>query len=80
MSESIVKILKPTPKVQPKLSESELQSASPQPQETGLLEELLEAEPEPIDVAYPTPVRYAQLNPSGWKVSDVLREIRLDNF
>lgn len=81
MNKDLIKILKPTPKVQPKDSESELQSPSTQPQETSLPEELLdEAEPESIDVAEPPPRRYAQINPSGWKVSDILREIRLDNF
>ncbi|MDF5732279.1 MAG: hypothetical protein PUP92_30835 [Rhizonema sp. PD38] len=44
MNKGIVKILKPTPKNQPKDSESELQSASTQTQEPILLEELFEAE------------------------------------
>ena len=80
MNKDLIKILKPTPKVQPKDSESELQSPSTQPQETSLPSELLEAEPESVDVAEPPLMRYAQINPSGWKVSDVLREIGLDNF
>ena len=80
MNESIIKILKPTPKVQPKDSESELQSTSTQPQETSLLRESLEVEPEPIDIAEPTSKRYAPTNSSGWRVSDILREIRLDGF
>ncbi|MDF5733402.1 MAG: hypothetical protein PUP92_36850 [Rhizonema sp. PD38] len=79
MNKDLIKIIKPTPKAQPKDSESELQPASTQPQEISLPEELLETEPESMDVES-EPRRYAQMNPSGWKVSDVLREIRLDNF
>ena len=81
MNKDIIKILKPTPKVQPKDSESELKSDLTQPQEPSLLEELLEADPpEPTDVVEPVSTRYAQLNPCGWKVSDGLREILLESF
>ena len=80
VNKDLIKILKPSPKVQPKDSESEIQSDPTQPQETNLLEEVLKVEEEPTGVVEPVSTRYAQLNPSGWKVSDVLREIRLDSF
>ena len=80
MDESIIKILKPIPKVQLKPSESELQLSSTQPKETSLPKELLCPESELIDMAEPISMRVANTGHSGWKVSDILREIRLDSF
>ena len=78
MKEKIIKISNPIPKVQVQPSEPELQSDLTQPQEISLPEELLE--PEPIDIAEPASMRLARTNSNGWKVSDILREIRMDNF
>ena len=80
MKESIIKISKPTPKVQVQSSESELQQEMTLPQEISLPEELLEPESEPMDIAEPTSCRSASTDSSGWRVSDILREIRLDTF
>ncbi|MBR8836440.1 MAG: hypothetical protein DSM106950_21080 [Stigonema ocellatum SAG 48.90 = DSM 106950] len=80
MKESIIKISKPIPKVQPQPSESEIQSNLTQTQELSSKEELTEPEPEPIDMAEPGLMRFASTDSHGWKVSDILREIRLDNF
>lgn len=80
MKEKIIKISNPIPKVQVQPSEPELQSDLTQPQEISLPEELLEPEPELIDIAEPASMRLGSTNSNGWKVSDILREIRMDNF
>ena len=70
MKEKIIKISNPIPKVQVQPSEPELQSDLTQPQEIILPEELLE----------PVSMTLGSTNSNGWKVSDILREIRMDNF
>lgn len=81
MKESIIKISKPAPKVPPQSSDSELQSSVTQTEEISIPEEPQELELEPIDMlAEPAYARFASTNSSGWKASDILREIRLDNF
>ncbi|WP_460207006.1 hypothetical protein [Scytonema sp. NUACC21] len=80
MKESIIKISKPIPKVQTQPSDSELEPSLSQTQEISLPEELEEPEPEPIDIVEPVSMRFASTNSSGWKASDILREIRLDSF
>lgn len=78
MKESIIRISTPIPKVQVQPGSPELQSSSTQPQETSLPEDLLE--PEPMDIVEPASMRFGSTDSSGWRVSDILREIRLDNF
>ncbi len=80
MKESIIKISKPIPKVQVQPSESEVQSNLTQTEEIAISEESLEPESEPIDIAEPPSMRFGSTDSSGWRVSDILREIRLDNF
>ncbi len=88
MKESIIKISTPIPKVQLKPSEDESQVDITQAEEISWGEELQqlesepepEPEPEPIDFTQPNSARFVTPYSSGWKVSDILREIRLDNF
>lgn len=81
MKESIIKISTPIPKVPLKSSEDELLSEITQAEEISWTEELQQQlEPEPIDFTPQTSTRFATPYSSGWKVSDILREIRLDNF
>lgn len=81
MKESIIRISKPAPKVPPESNDSELLSFVTQPEEFSSPEEPQEPEPESTDMlAEPTYARLAGTNSSGWKASDILREIRLDNF
>ncbi len=80
MKESIIKISTPIPKVQLKSSEDELLSEITPAEEISWTEELQQLEPEPIDFTQQTSTRFATPYSSGWKVSDILREIRLDNF
>lgn len=81
MDESIIKILKPIPKVQTQPDEFELQSGLTQTQEiSSFREESPSPEPEPLDIPEPTMMRFVSTDSSGWRVSDILREIRLDNF
>ncbi|GAA6620972.1 hypothetical protein [Scytonema sp. NUACC26] len=81
MKESIIRISKPAPKVPPESNDSELLSFVTQPEEFSVPEEPQEPDLEPIDMlAEPTYTRFASTNSSGWKASDILREIRLDNF
>lgn len=82
MKESIIKISTPIPKVQLKPSEDELQPEIIQTEEDSWREKLRqpELEPELVDITQPTSPRYATPYSSGWKVSDILREIRLDSF
>lgn len=81
MKESIIRISKPAPKVPLESNDSELLSFVTQPEELNIPEEPQEPEPELTDMlaerAYP---RFASTNSSGWRASDILREIRLDNF
>jgi hypothetical protein len=78
MKESIIKISKPTPKVPIQPPEDEPQPETTQNQENSLPEEL--PQPEQIDFAQPTSISFTNTSYSGWKVSDILREIRLDSF
>ncbi len=81
MDESIIRILKPIPKVQTQPDESELQPGSAQTQEiSSFREELPSPDLEPLSTAEPTLMRFVSTDSSGWRVSDILREIRLDNF
>ena len=80
MKESIIKISKPIPKVQIDPSESEVQSNLTQTEEIPISEESFEPESEPMDIAEPPSMRFGSTDSSGWRVSDILREIRLDNF
>ncbi|MUG97518.1 hypothetical protein F7734_36430 [Scytonema sp. UIC 10036] len=81
MKESIIKISKPVPKVPPQSSDSELLSIMTQPEEFSIPEEPQEPELEPVDtLAEPAYAKFASTNSSGWKASDILREIRLDYF
>ncbi len=61
-------------KVQIQQDESELSSI--ETQETAIIEELAES----TDIVEPKNVKYAGTYHNGWKVSEILREIRLDNF
>jgi len=75
MKESIVRILTPTPLLpiqQPPIDEPL--------QEIAMSAGLLEPEQEPMDIVEPTSMRFVNTDSSGWRVSDILREIRLDNF
>ncbi|MBR8840433.1 MAG: hypothetical protein DSM106950_42225 [Stigonema ocellatum SAG 48.90 = DSM 106950] len=77
VKESIISISKPIPKV--KVQPSEPESEQPvieQKQELDLSEESSES----IIVTEPTLTRFTSTSYSGWKASDILREIRLDNF
>jgi predicted DNA binding CopG/RHH family protein len=79
--ESIIKISKPIPKVQIQQDESELQQqVITQTQETSLFQELQEQQTEQADITEPVNMRFASTDSSGWKVSEILREIRLDSF
>ncbi|MDF5733040.1 MAG: hypothetical protein PUP92_34885 [Rhizonema sp. PD38] len=82
MKESIIKISTPISKVQLKPSEDESQVDTTPSEEISWQEELqqLESEPEPVDFTQPNSARFVTPYSSGWKVSDILREIRLDNF
>lgn len=81
MKESIIKISKPLPKVPPQSSDSELLSIVTQTEEFSIPEEPRELNLEPIDMlAEPAYPRFASTNSSGWKASDILREVRLDYF
>ncbi|MDF5712744.1 MAG: hypothetical protein PUP93_02375 [Rhizonema sp. NSF051] len=86
MKESIIKISTPIAKVQLKPSEDESQVDITQAEEISWGEELQqlesepEPEPEPIDFRQQNSARFVTPYSSGWKVSDILREIRLDNF
>jgi hypothetical protein len=80
VKESIIKISNPTPKVPIQPEESELQSSLSQTEEISLPEGLQELESELIDIAEPISIPYASTGFSGWKTSDILREIRLDSF
>lgn len=75
MKESIIRILTPDPKVpiqQPPIDEPL--------QEIAMSEELPQPEQEPMDIAELTSMRFVSTDSGGWRVSDILREIRLDNF
>ncbi|MDF5724155.1 MAG: hypothetical protein PUP91_27550 [Rhizonema sp. PD37] len=75
--ESIIKISK----VYTQESESELQEDVALPQKISLAEELQELELEPVDMIEElTSMKVIANYHSGWKVSDILREIRLDSF
>ncbi len=63
-------------KVQIQQDESDLQLSSIETQETAIIEELAE----PTDIVESKNVKYAGTYYNGWKVSEILREIRLDNF
>jgi hypothetical protein len=78
MKETIISISKPIPKVQPKPIEDDPQSEISLTAEINLLEEL--QQPEPIDLSQPASMTFTNTSGSGWKVSDILREIRLDRF
>jgi len=79
--ESIIKISKPIPKVQIQQDESELQQqVITQTQETSFFQELQEQQTEQADITEPVNMRFASTDSSGWKVSEILREIRLDSF
>lgn len=80
MKETILKISNPMPKVKVQTEESELPSSSTPAQETAIIEELPSPEPEQTDTVEPKNVKYATTYHSGWKASDILREIRLDSF
>lgn len=80
MKESIIKISTPIPKAQLKSSEDEPEVEITQAEEISWTEELQQIESEPIDFTQQTSMRFATPYSSGWKVSDILREIRLDNF
>ncbi|MDF5715907.1 MAG: hypothetical protein PUP93_18990 [Rhizonema sp. NSF051] len=75
--ESIIKISK----VHTKESESELQEEVTLLQKISLSEELQGLELEPVDMIEElTSMKVTANYHSGWKVSDILREIRLDSF
>jgi hypothetical protein len=78
VKESIISISKPTPKVQPKPLEDEPQPEITQTEEISWTEEL--QQPESLDPIRPTLSSFASTSYGGWKPSDILREIRLDNF
>lgn len=65
------------PKVQPQQDESELQSSSTLPQEIAITEELEQPDLESVK---PAAMQFTATYHSGWKASDILREVRLDNF
>lgn len=77
MKESLISISKPAPKPLPQ-EESELPSNLTEPEDVSMSEEL--PEPEPTYISQPASMSFANNHSSGWKVSDILREIRLDNF
>lgn len=76
MKESIIKISKPTPKIQSQQDEFELQPEVPEIEETEFSEELQEL----TDIPQLPSMRFASSSSGGWKASDILREIRLDSF
>ncbi len=78
MKETIISISKPVPKVQAKPIEDDPQPEITQTAEISLPEEL--QQPEPIDLSQPASMTFTNTSGSGWKVSDILREIRLDRF
>jgi|GEM_PF-1810842 hypothetical protein len=82
MKETILKISNPTPKVQIQPNEDQLQPEISQSSEINLAEESQSSEPEleQTDIEKPTSMQFAKTSYSGWKASDILREIRLDSF
>ena len=88
VKESIIKIIKPNQKAQPQpADEEQLQPQLMPSQEISLSEESLQPQPQPqtestdiADIAHPAQMSFVIPDASGWKVSDILREIRLDNF
>jgi len=82
MKESIVRILTPDPKVpiQQPPSDEPLQEITLTQEEIAMSEELPQPEQEPMDIIEPASMRFVSTDSSGWRVSDILREIRLDNF
>ncbi len=78
MKETIISISKPIPKVPREPPLEEPQSEITQTEEISLTEEL--QQPEPIDPAQSAPFQLVSTSYGGWKPSDILREIRLDNF
>jgi hypothetical protein len=77
--QSLIRISKPTPQVPIQPSEDELEQEAHQAHQ-NLLGQLQQPETEPIEFAPPTYMRFAGMSYSGWKASDILREIRLDSF
>ncbi|NJM72246.1 MAG: hypothetical protein HC862_19870 [Scytonema sp. RU_4_4] len=70
-----------SPKNQIQQDESELQKqVITQTQETTLFQELQEQQTEQVDITKPANMRFDSTDSSGWKVSEILREIRLDSF
>ncbi|MEC4811751.1 MAG: hypothetical protein SAK29_00450 [Scytonema sp. PMC 1069.18] len=80
MKESIIRISDPAPKVPIQPEPLEPQSSLDETEEVDLPKELQELESELIDIAEPISISYASTGFSGWKTSDILREIRLDSF
>ncbi len=78
MKETIISISKPIPKVQIQPSLEEPQAEITQTEEISLTEEL--QQPELVDPIQSAPLQFASTSYGGWKPSDILREIRLDNF
>jgi hypothetical protein len=78
MKETIISISKPVPKVQAKPIEDDPQPEITQAEEISLFEELQQQQP--IDFTPPASTSFISTSHGGWKVSDILREIRLDNF
>ncbi len=79
MKESIIKISKPTLKAPLEPPEDELlQEEITQTEEVSLPEKL--PQPEPTDFYQPASISFVTTSHGGWKASDILREIRLDNF
>ncbi|ARV58477.1 hypothetical protein BZZ01_07325 [Nostocales cyanobacterium HT-58-2] len=77
--ETIIKISKPILKDQTQQEESELEQQEVMTQ-TQEIEQSQQPNLEPIDIAQPANMRFASTGSSGWKASDILREIRLDSF
>lgn len=76
VKEKILKISTPTPKTPIKQL-----PVDDWEQQTNVSEEIKTEElqqPQPVD--FNSPVGFTNTSGSGWKVSDILREIRLDNL
>jgi hypothetical protein len=78
MKEELIKLKKPIPKANTQPLEPESEPETTETDIPGLPQAL--PEPEPTQVAEPITVRFSSTNSGGWKTSDILREIRLDNL
>ncbi|NMG08778.1 hypothetical protein [Brasilonema sp. UFV-L1] len=77
--ETIIKISKSIIKDQTQQNEDESQQLEISIQ-TPTIEQSQELYLEPIDIVEPVNQSFGNIGYSGWKESDILREIRLDSF